>query len=116
MMDEVYLGVEVQHVDIGAFYSFFLSLFRFEKIRFYGFILCLHVLTCQIFLFLVSSQLLFYLKLDFLEHFDLPISIRSLFTFFTLINEAANSNIRNSTGIAMESTTMSKICWVTNHL
>ena len=110
------MSVEVEHVDIGAFYSLLLPLFRLEEIGFYRLILRLHILTRQIFLFLVSSQLLFYLQLNFLEHFDLPLSIRSLLTFFTLIDETANSNIRNSAGIAEECATMSKICWVGNHL
>jgi hypothetical protein len=110
------LSVEVEHVDIGAFYSLLLPLFRLEEIGFYWLILRLHILARQIFLFLVSSQLLFYLQLNFLEHFDLPLSIRSLLTFFALIDETANSNIRNSASIAEECATMGEICWVGNHL
>ena len=64
----------------------------------------------------MSSQLLFYLQFNFLEHFDLPLRIRSLLAFLALIDETANSYIRNSAGIAEECAAMGKICWVGNHL
>ena len=82
VVDQIDLGVQVEKVEICAFYSLFLPFFHFEKVALHELAVVVHFYcgAHNTFLLFVTTKLLLYLHFYLLEYFELSLVGRCLLT------------------------------------